>query len=393
VSARPAVLELSGVRVERGGHLVLDVPSFRLGAGEIVALIGPNGSGKTTLLQTLMGLLPRAAGAARFRGEELEADGRLVERRRRLALILQECLLFDGTVEANVATGLRLRGVPRAEVRRRVGAYLERFRLAGLAGRAARKLSGGEARRVSLARALVVEPEVVLLDEPFSHLDAPTRQAITDDLEATVREAGMAAVLVTHDAGEALRLADRIVVMHEGRIVQDDAPAEVLNHPVNEFVAGCVGMETILEGEVRARSGWELEVAVGEATVAAVGELEPGDPVHLCIRPENVVLEPAAPGRTSARNVYPARITGVASIGPYLKLRLDCGFPLVAHVTAESYSLLGLAPGRHVHAVFKATAVHVIRRTRPAGALSPALAVRRAGDAQPEDGQAAGEGR
>ena len=369
------VLELREARVERGGRGVLDVPCFRLAPGEIAALIGPNGSGKTTLLLTLMGLLPRAGGRVLLDGEELEAGGRLVERRRRLAMVLQECVLLDDTVEGNVAAGLRLRGVARDEVRRRVAAYLERFRIGELAGRSARKLSGGEARRVALARALVVEPEVVLLDEPFASLDAPTRQAITDDLERTLRERRTAAVLVTHDAGEALRLADRIVVMHEGRIVQSDVPSAVLNQPVNEFVASCVGMETILEGEVRTRSGWELEVGVGDALVAAVGEAEPGDPVHLCIRPENVVLEPRAPTRrTSARNVYPARIAGVASIGPYLKLRLDCGFPLVAHVTAESYALLGLAPGREVNAVFKATAIHVIRRARPAVAVAPAPA-------------------
>jgi tungstate transport system ATP-binding protein len=369
VSAAPPVLELRGARVERGGHLALDVPSFELGAGELVALIGPNGSGKTTLLLALMGLVPRAAGRALFRGEDLEAGGGLIGRRRRIALILQECLLLDGTVEGNVATGLRLRGVRGGELRRRVAAALERFGLAHLAGRAARKLSGGEARRVSLARALAVEPEVVLLDEPFSNLDAPTRQSITDDVERTLRAAGMAAILVTHDAGEALRLADRIVVMQGGRIVQSDAPSAVMNQPVNEFVASCVGMETILEGEVRARSGWELEVAVGDRVVAAVGEAEPGDAVHLCIRPENVVLDPSAPSHpTSARNVYLARITGVASIGPYLKLRLDCGFSLVAHVTAESYARLGLAPGRQVHALFKATAVHVIRRVRHAAA-------------------------
>jgi tungstate transport system ATP-binding protein len=386
MSGAAPVLELQGVRVERGGHRVLDVPSFRLAPGEIAALIGPNGSGKTTLLLTLMGLLSRAAGRVLFRGEELEAGGRLVERRRRLAMVFQECVLLDGTAEGNVAAGLRLRGAGKDELRRRVAAYLERFRIGELAGRSARKLSGGEARRVALARALVVEPEVVLLDEPFASLDAPTRQAITDDLERTLRERGTAAILVTHDAGEALRLADRIVVMHEGRIVQSDVPAAVLNQPVNEFVASCVGMETILEGEVRARAGWELEVAVGDAVVAAVGdEVEVGDPVHLCIRPENVVLEPRAPARrTSARNVYPARIVGVASIGPYLKLRLDCGFPLVAHVTAESYALLGLAPGREVNAVFKATAIHVIRRARPAVAApaAPVAEVRRAADGE-----------
>jgi tungstate transport system ATP-binding protein len=378
------VLELRDVRVERGGRTVLDVPSFRLERGELVALIGPNGSGKTTLLHALMGLVPRAAGRALFQGEELEAGGRLVERRRRMAMILQDALLFDTTVEKNVGESLRLRGVPRADVRRRVALALERFRVGALASRHARELSGGEARRVSLARALVVEPEVVLLDEPFASLDVPTRQAISEDVERTVREAGMAAILVTHDASEALRLAHRIVVLHQGRIVQSDVPAEVLNHPANEFVASCVGMETILEGEVRARSGWELEVAVGDALVEAVGEAEVGDPVHLCIRPENVVLEPLAPARpTSARNGYLARITGVASIGPYLKLNLDCGFPLVTHVTAESWALLGLGPGKMVHALFKATAVHVIRRARPAAAAAPVTlpAADRAGSA------------
>lgn len=377
------VLELRDVRVERGGRTVLDVPSFRLAPGELVALIGPNGSGKTTLLHALMGLVPRAAGLALLAGEELEAGGRLVERRRRMALILQESLLFDTTVERNVAESLRLRGVRGAELRGRVAEALARFRVGDLAGRQARELSGGEARRVSLARALVARPEVVLLDEPFANLDAPTRHAITDDVEATVREAGMAAILVTHDSGEALRLADRIVVMHEGRIVQSDAPAVVLNQPVNEFVASCVGMDTILEGEVRARSGWELEVAVGDTLVAAVGQAEVGDPVHLCIRPENVILEPLAPHRaSSARNVYPARVSAIASIGPYLKLRLDCGFPLVTHVTAESYALLGLAPGKAVRAVFKATAVHVIRRARP-GATALPLSVPRADRAAP----------
>lgn len=367
------VLELRDVRVERSGRTVLDVPSFRLDPGELVALVGPNGSGKTTLLHALMGLVPRAAGTALLRGEPLEAGGRLVERRRRMALILQDALLFDTTVEKNVGASLRLRGVRGAALRRRVAEALERFRVSALATRPARELSGGEARRVSLARALVVGPEVVLLDEPFTSLDAPTRQAITDDVEAAVRESGMSAILVTHDAGEALRLADRIVVMHEGRIVQSDAPAAVLNHPVNPFVASCVEMETILEGEVRARSGWELEVAVGDAIIEAVGQAEVGDGVHLCIRPENVVIEPLAPARpTSARNVYPARIAAVASIGPYLKLRLDCGFPLVTHVTAESWALLGLGPGRSVQALFKATAVHVIRRARPAAAAAPA---------------------
>lgn len=369
------LLELRDLVVERGGRRVLDVPSFRLAEGELVALIGPNGSGKSTLLLSAMGLVERSAGLVLHRGREVPAGAAGLQTRRKLAMVLQEPLLFDATVENNVAAGLRLRGVGRAETRRRVAAYLDRFHLAHLADRPARRLSGGEARRVSLARALVVEPEVVFLDEPFANLDLPTRQAITDDLERTVRAAGIATVLVTHDPAEALRLADRVVVMHGGEVIQSDTPAAVLNHPVNEYVAGCVGMETVVEGVVRERAGWQLVVSAGGQEIHAVGEAAPGDAVHLCVRPENVVIEVADPsGRSSARNVYAAHVEGVARVGPYLKLELSCGFPLVAYVTRESYAGLGLSAGRAVYASFKATAVHVIRRsaTPATAAASPA---------------------
>lgn len=222
--SRP-VLELQGVRVERGGARVLDVPSFRLGEAERVAVVGRNGSGKSTLLLTLMGLLPCATGRVLFRGQSASGPGEAVALRRRMALVLQEPLLFDATVFDNVATGLRLRAVPRAELGERVRTSLARFHLAHLAGRAARELSGGEARRVSLARALVVEPEVVLLDEPFSGLDLPTRHAIVDDLARVLRDGRVASILVTHDPAEARRLSDRSVELQAGRIAGSTPPA------------------------------------------------------------------------------------------------------------------------------------------------------------------------
>jgi tungstate transport system ATP-binding protein len=360
-----ALLEATGLAVERGGQPVLDVPAFRVAERELVALIGPNGSGKSTLLLALMGLLERRAGTVLFRGAALGAASAAVEVRRRMALVLQEPLLFDTTVRDNVAAGLRLRGVGRDEVRRRVAAALERFHLGALGDRAARKLSGGEARRVNLARALVTEPEVVLLDEPFAGLDVPTRQAITDDLERALRDAGTAAVLVTHDQSEALRLADRIDVMRAGRIVQSDVPSAVLNHPVDPFVASVMGIETVVDGHVRASTAGAVAVKVNGFELAAVGEAEPGEAVYVCIRPEHVLIEVVDPARTSsARNVFPARIAGVAAVGGYLKVRLDCGFPLVAHVTTESYAALQLGPGKAVFASFKATAIHLIRRGR-----------------------------
>ena len=361
--AAPTLLELRDLEVRRGGVEVLDVPSLHLRDRELVALIGPNGSGKSTLLLSMMGLLERTAGEILYRGSAVPPGRAMIEYRRKLALVLQEPCLFDLTVHENVASALRMRGIGHAEVRRRVGAYLERFRLGSMAERSARKLSGGEARRVNLARALVTEPEVLLLDEPFTSLDPPTRQSIVDDLERTIRDTGTAAILVTHDQAEALRLSDRIVVMDGGRIAQADAPSIVLNDPLNAFVASWVGMETILDGVICRSAGGELVVAVSGKEIGAVGDGSAGDRVYCCIRPESVVLDIANPSSsTSARNVFAARITSTTSAGAYLKLKLDCGFPLVAHVTRDSFATLELARREHLFASFKATAVHLIRK-------------------------------
>jgi tungstate transport system ATP-binding protein len=361
-----SLLELAGVQVERGGVEVLDVPAFGLGEGELVTLIGENGSGKSTLLLTMMLLLPRSAGEVRWRGRPVASNGTAIACRRRMAMVFQEPYLLDATVSDNVASGLRLRGMGRADVRLRVKAYLDRFHLSGLADRSALKLSGGEARRVNLARALAVEPEVLFLDEPFSNLDGPTRRSITDDLWHALRQNGTTAVLVTHDTSEALRLSDRIVVMHGGKIVQSDVPAAVMSDPADAFVASWAGMESILEGVVRHRSGSEIVVAVGEATVDAVGDAAPGDPVYCCIRPESVTIDAAASRTSSARNVFPAVVVSAVSVGPFFKVKLDCGFPLLASVTRESHASLSLTPGARVFASFKATGIHVIRRTEAA---------------------------
>jgi tungstate transport system ATP-binding protein len=355
------LLEVRGLRVERGGAPVLDIASFRLDEGERVSLFGPNGSGKTTLLHSVLGLLPRTSGTVAWRGAEVRARADALALRRRVALVQQEPLLFDTTVAENVASGLRIRGAGRAEIRRSVGACLERFGLVPLASRDARKLSGGEARRVSLARALAPGPDALFLDEPFANLDASARQAITADLERTLGETGVAAVLVTHDRSDALRLTDRMLVLQGGCIVQSASPNEVMNAPANEFIAACVGMDTILAGTVERCWDGELTVAVAGGRVTALGDGAPGAAVFCCVRPENVTLEAADPGHgTSARNVYRARVVGVTSLGHYLKVQVDCGFPVASYVTPESITALGLHEGREIFASFKATSVHVI---------------------------------
>jgi len=362
VAAEP-LIEARGLRVERGGVRVLDVPAFTLHDGEFVSLIGPNGAGKSTLLLSMMCLLGRTSGQVRYRGREVATRRDALELRRRVALVQQEPLLFDATVQENVASGLEFRGVPRAERRRRVQECLGRLGLRHLAGRSARKLSGGEARRVSLARALAVEPEAIFLDEPFVNLDPPTRQSITADLESTIREKRMAVVLVTHEQAEALRLSDRIAVMNGGAILQADSPSVVMNSPADVFVAGWVGMETILEGVIARREDGLLRVDVDGGALHAVGEDQPGRRVYCCIRPENVTIDVEDPtGTTSARNVFRGRIAAVSSSGMFLKVSLDCAFPLIAYVTREAFTGLDLDRRTDVFASFKATAVHVVGR-------------------------------
>jgi len=355
------VLELKDLKVNRGGVQILDIPSFSLGENEFISLIGPNGAGKSSLLLAIMGLIKLESGSVVHRGREIVSDASRLQLRRRIAMVLQEPLLFDSTVYDNVASGLRIRGLRRAELGDRVMTYLERFNLADLARRSARKLSGGEARRVSLARAFAVEPEMIFFDEPFANLDAPTRQSLTDDMDRVIRERGIAAILVTHDQSEALRMSNRVVVLNRGRVVQDGSPAAVMNRPINEFVANFVGMETILEGVVLSNLEQQMTLLVAGHEIDAIGCQLPGEAAYCCIRPENVTVSIDNPAqRTSARNVFPALIAEIASMGPFLKLRLDCGFPLTAYVTRESFAGLALSQGKAVFASFKATSVHPI---------------------------------
>ena len=230
-------LRVDGLVVRRGGRVVLDVERLELRRGEILALVGPNGAGKSTLVTALALLERPAAGAIALDGAPVDWRRGLLAARRRLAIVFQEPLLFDTTVAENVATGLKLRGVPGSRRDPLVERWLGRLGIAHLARRQARTLSGGEAQRTSLARALVLSPELLLLDEPFAALDAPTREALTDDLLPLLRETATTTVLVTHDRDEALALGDRIGVILDGRLVQVDSPEAVVSAPANEAVA------------------------------------------------------------------------------------------------------------------------------------------------------------
>jgi len=358
------ILEGRDLRVVYGRQEVLNVPLAEVREGEVLAIIGPNGAGKSTLLRVLGLLEATTEGTVLYRGQLTSRSGRQgLSIRRRFASVFQEPLLCDTTVWANVALGLRLRGRPTAEVDAAVRIWLERLGISHLADRKSQNLSGGEAQRTSLARAFAIEPEVLLLDEPFSALDPPTRAEFLSLLQELLRQAGCTTIFVTHDREEALQLGDRIAVIIDGHISQVGRPVEVFGRPATEEVARFVGVETVLPAVVAAASDGLLRLRVGDAELIALGERAVGTDVLVSIRAEDVILvrEPdGTSGTVSARNHLRGLVVAIEPAGPLQRVRIDCGFPLVAAVTRPALDELALVPGAPVAAIVKAPAVHVI---------------------------------
>jgi tungstate transport system ATP-binding protein len=357
-----ALLEVRNLEVVRGGTRLLGVPAFQIQKGERLSLIGPNGAGKTTLLQALACLLFPFEGELLFRGLRVGKGISVLEYRRSIAMAFQEALLFDTTVFNNVASGLKMRGIGKEQIRMRVGEHLELFGIAHLKDRSARTLSGGEAQRTSLARAFAVDPVILFLDEPFASLDPPTRDSLLSDIEGILRRKNTTVVLATHDRQEALRFSSRVAVVRGGQICQTGPVDEVVNHPADEFIASFVGVETVLRGVVISFNGSGFVADVRGKRIEATGTVGDGEHVILCIRPENVTLTRTVTARTSARNQFTGRIVRISKLGPYNKVEVDAGFPLASYVTTHAVTELSLSEGSEVTASFKATAVQVIRR-------------------------------
>ncbi len=352
--------------VRRGGATILEVPYLAAGAGEILAVVGPNGAGKSTLLRVLGLLEPPSRGTIRLRGATVMPGASTLPWRRRMAAAFQDPLLCDTTVAANVALGLHLRGERGTAADGRVATWLQRLGIAHLASRRARGLSGGEAQRASLARALVLDPEILFLDEPFSSLDPPTREALIADLERILREARTTTIFVTHDRQEALRLGDRIAVLMGGRLAQLDRPEVVFTAPADEEVARFMGIETILPGRVLSRRDGLAVVDVGGATVEGLGDLPEGAHVLVCLRPEDVTLSRGNAGAglpTTARNHIAGRVAQLTPLGPQVRVRVDGPVTVTALITRQSRDELRLAPGDPVVATFKASAAHLLPRS------------------------------
>ena len=231
------LIELRDVAIDRGGRTILDVPHLMLADGTVLAALGRNGAGKSTLLRAVGGLAEPTRGTIMLNGSPSTG----AERRRLISAVLQRPLLRRGTVSSNVEAGMRFRGVERHERAARTETWLNRLDFAHLADRDVHGLSGGEAQRVSLARALALRPRLLLLDEPFASLDTPTKLELLADLRAVIENQRCAVFFVTHDRHEASLLADRVATLHEGRILQEGRTADVYDQPSDTTSAQLVG--------------------------------------------------------------------------------------------------------------------------------------------------------
>ncbi|MFZ5852945.1 MAG: ABC transporter ATP-binding protein [Chloroflexota bacterium] len=335
-----------------------------LDAGEVLALFGPSGAGKTTILRCLAGLDRPDRGtivAAGQRWVDVAGGVFAPPQARRIGYLPQGSALFPHlSVAANVAFGVPGHAAPEHDDQIRT--LLALLGLRGLERRRPAELSGGQARRVALARALARRPLLLLLDEPLSALDLPTREELRRELRAQLERFGTPTVLVTHDRTEALVLADRVAVILEGAVRQVGPTADVFARPADPAVARIVGVDTLVPGTVRAARDGLATVEVGGRELVAVSDLAPGSAVLVSLRPEDVLLVPAGHqlDGLSARNRLEGRVVAVEPLGALVRVGLDVGFPLRALVTRQAFDELGAGPGRALVALVKAPAVHLI---------------------------------
>ena len=305
-----AAVRLLGASKRFGRITALEDATLSIRRGELMTLLGPSGCGKTTLLNLVAGFLVADAG-------EIEIDGRRVNDlptyKREIGMMFQNYALFPHmTIADNVGYGLRMRGIAKPDLKRRVAETLSLVRLTGVEDRRPHQLSGGQQQRVALARALVISPKVLLLDEPFSALDRNLRASMQIEIKEIQRQLGVTTIFVTHDQSEALSLSDRIAVMFEGRIRQIGTPNEIYRHPADRFVASFVGDVNVLRGRLVEVDGRVATVAVGAARISVSREplarAHPGDRVDLFVRPEQLrfanTSEPIATEGTVAAHIY-----------------------------------------------------------------------------------------
>jgi tungstate transport system ATP-binding protein len=330
--------------------------------GEVLALIGPTGAGKTTLLRLLDLLETPSNGSIYFDSIDVtRSHQHRLAARRRMSFVQQKPIVFTMNVYDNVAYGLKLRRENNKNIRQKVEHALELVGMTEYRQRQAKTLSGGETQRVAIARSLVLEPEVLFLDEPTANLDPVTTSKVEEVLSRIISEQKITVVMTTHDMSQGQRLAKKIGVLINGKLLQIGSPNEIFCSPSTREVAEFVGVENILEGEVVEKEDNLVSVKLNGQSVQAMSDCPIGEKVYVLIRPEDITFANTR-DTTSARNMFKGTITKLISIGSLVRIEVDCGFPLFGVITTRSAQELDFSIGKEIYASFKATALHVIKR-------------------------------
>ena len=339
------------------GSFALSQITFSVARGDYVIILGPTACGKTILLETIAGIGRAEQGRIFIDGRDVSA---VPPERRNIGFVYQRSMLFPNyTVAGNIAYGMKLRKLPADEQKKRIGKLAEMLGITDLLEREVKNLSGGESQKVALARALAIEPPILLLDEPLAPLDPPTREALRKEILKMHRHLGTTILHVTHDQVTARVLGDKIGVMQEGRIRQFGLAGEIFDRPNSDFVARFVGMENVYEGHAAPAPGGCI-VKVGEMALKSKCTLRGG--VGLCVGPEAIHL--AQPGRQFA-NVLAGKVRDVSDRGSIFKLTIDVqGLPFIVHVSRGEYEAKPLAGGADVALGFDPEKVHCFELNR-----------------------------
>jgi tungstate transport system ATP-binding protein len=350
------LIELKGVTKCYGEITALDNVSLKVGEKEVFTVVGPNGSGKTTMLRIMASIDKPTNGETFLKGRKINDKNR-IQARRKSTMVFQKTALFNTTVYKNVAYGLKLRDYSRKEIDEKIEETLSLVKLRGYEKRFAKKLSGGEKQRVSLARALALNTNILLLDEPTANLDPKNVSIIEETISRANREYDTTVVIATHNMFQAETLTNRVALLLGGKIAQIGAPQEVLRGPSTNL-ASFARLENVFSGEseilregtsvIKVDDGIEMEAA-----------LRKSGKVTVFVRPEDIIVSKKTIP-SSARNVFEGKIFEISDFGPVVKLRVDAGKEFVVQITKRSFVEMRLNIGSTVFLTFKASSVHLV---------------------------------
>ena len=357
-----SLLEVAGLSKSFGTARAVNRVSLSAEEGELLCLLGPSGCGKTTLLRLIAGVEDADEGTVTFDGRPL---GNMPPQERGFGLMFQDLALFPHMdVFGNVAFGLRMKRLPKTVVRERVGELLALVDMADYGRRKVHQLSGGERQRVALARALAPAPRLLMLDEPLGALDRALRDTLQAQVRAILKEVGVTSIYVTHDRDEAFAMADRLVFMNQGRIVQTGVPEDVFGAPGDEFVARSLGFKNILPGVVVSRGGF-VQIACALGSVFAHGrqasEPSDGEEVLLLIEEKGIRLYRAPYDGPPARNVLTGRVAERVFRGTDYELKVQVGQVSLSCLTSPDPLSKQLQPGQEVSLVIDPEAIKMLR--------------------------------